>query len=654
MHPITSDANQPCESLPRKINLHIPMPTPSPTESPTRAELFSERLAAVPREPGVYTMRGKNGQILYVGKSVSLRNRLRSYFSNETRLTGKTKRLVKLIHDFDYIVAESEREALLLENSLIKQHKPRFNARLKDDKTYPYIKVDLEDDFPRVYFTRRRSKRDRARYFGPYASAYSVRTTLDLLKKLFPYRSCTMKITGEEERPCLEYHIKRCVAPCTGYADQAEYAKVIDQVISFLQGDTDKVVVELQESMSEAADNLEFERAAALRDRLNAMRIVYEDQKVVGITQEDIDVIACEKGSDEAWIDVFFIRRGSMVGRDNFIMTGTFDDPDSHIIAKFIEQFYIDSNPHMPRRILTQTEVEDVNVLEELLTERRGAKMEINVPKRGPKRKLVDMARENAVQGLAQLKLKWQANSDLMARALEDLQEALSLPAPPYRIECYDISHIQGTSSVAAMSVFENGSPATSQYRRFKINTVEGNDDFASMREVLTRRFKRLNAAREKRVNGEKSSQEADSFGIAPDLVLIDGGKGQLSSALATMLHLGVADIPLASIAKKDEEIFVPDSSEPIVLPRNAPSLFVLQQVRDEAHRFAITYHRKTRGRTSLKSALDLVPGIGPSRKRALMRRFGSVKAIREATELELASTPGMTQRLAEKVKDYL
>ncbi len=630
------------------------MSSSTPTESPTRADLFSDRLAAVPRDPGVYTMRGKNGQILYVGKSVSLRNRLRSYFANETRLTGKTKRLVKLIHDFDYIVAESEREALLLENSLIKQHKPRFNARLKDDKSYPYIKVDLDDEFPRVYFTRRRSKRDGARYFGPYASAYSVRTTLDLLKKLFPYRSCTMKITGEEERPCLEYHIKRCVAPCTGYADKAEYGKVIEQVVAFLQGDTNKVVVELQESMSAAAENLEFERAAALRDRLNAMRIVYEDQKVVGISQEDIDVIACEKGSDEAWIDVFFIRRGSMVGRDNFIMAGTYDDPDSHIIAKFIEQFYIDSNPHMPRRILTQTEVEDASVLEELLTERRGARMEINVPKRGPKRKLVDMARENAVQGLSQLKLKWQANSDLMSRALDDLQDALSLPAPPYRIECYDISHIQGTSSVAAMSVFENGSPATSQYRRFKINSVEGNDDFASMREVLTRRFKRLNSIREKRSKGEKPEREADSFGITPDLVLIDGGKGQLSSALGTMLHLGVADIPLASIAKKEEEIFVPDSSEPIVLPRNAPSLFVLQQVRDEAHRFAITYHRKTRGRTSLKSALDLVPGIGPSRKRALIRRFGSVKAIREATELELASTPGMTQRLAEKVKDYL
>ena len=632
------------------------MSTSLTTDSPSRAELFADRLAAVPREPGVYTMRGKSGQILYVGKSISLRNRLRSYFSNETKLRGKTKRLVKQIHDFDYIVAESEREALLLENSLIKQHKPRFNARLKDDKSYPYIKVDLEDEFPRVYFTRRRAKRDGARYFGPYASAYSVRTTLDLLKKLFPYRSCTMKITGEEERPCLEYHIKRCIAPCTGYADKQEYAKVIEQVITFLQGDTNKVVVELQEAMTEAAENLEFERAAALRDRLNAMKIVYEDQKVVGIGQEDMDVIACEKGSDEAWIDVFFIRRGSMVGRDNFIMAGTYDDTDSHIIAKFIEQFYIAGNPHMPRRLLTQTEPEDAHVLQELLTENRGAKMEINVPQRGPKRKLLDMARENAVQGLAQLKLKWQSNSDLMGRALDDLQEALSLPNRPYRIECYDISHIQGTSSVAAMSVFENGAPATSQYRRFKINTVEGNDDFASMREVLTRRFKRLNAARQKAADGEGTdpTKPSDSFGITPDLVLIDGGKGQLSAALAAMLHLGVADIPLAAIAKKEEELFTPDSSDPIRLPRNAPSLFVLQQVRDEAHRFAITYHRKTRGRTSLKSALDLVPSIGPSRKRALMRRFGSLKAIREATELELASTPGMTQKLAEKVKDYL
>ena len=628
--------------------------TMTETSLANRSDLFADRLAVVPREPGVYTMRGKNGQILYVGKSVSLRNRLRSYFSNGAKLTGKTRRLVNLIQDFDYIVAESEREALLLENSLIKQHKPRFNARLKDDKTYPYIKVDLDDDFPRVYFTRRRSKRDKARYFGPYASAYSVRKTLDLIKKLFPYRSCTMKITGDEERPCLEYHIKRCVAPCTGYADKTEYGKVIDQVITFLQGDTDKVVVELQEAMSEAAENLEFERAAALRDRLNALKIVYEDQKVVGVGREDMDVIACEKGSDEAWIDVFFIRRGSMVGRDNFIMAGTFDDSDSHIVAKFIEQFYIVGNPHMPRRLLTQAEVEDANVLEELLTEQRGAKMEINVPKRGAKRKLVDMARENAVQGLQQLKLKWQSNSDLMGRALDDLQEALSLPGRPERIECYDISHIQGTSSVAAMSVFENGSPATSQYRRFKINTVEGNDDFASMREVLTRRFKRLNAAREKALAELEPGKAADSFGITPDLVLIDGGKGQLSSALATMLHLGVADIPLASIAKKEEELFVPDSSEPIRLPRNAPALFVLQQVRDEAHRFAITYHRKTRGRTSLKSALDLVPGIGPSRKRALMRRFGSVKAIREASELELASTPGMTKRLAGKVKDFL
>ncbi len=608
----------------------------------------------MPRAPGVYIMRGKSGKILYVGKSVSLRNRLRSYFSNQSKLVGKTKRLVKLIQDFEFILVESEREALLLENSLIKEHKPRFNARLKDDKSYPYIKVDLEDEFPRVYFTRRHSARDGARYFGPYASATSVRKTLDLIKKLFPYRSCTMKITGTDERPCLEYHIKRCIAPCTGYADNQEYDQVINQVITFLQGDTKKVVVELQAAMTEAADNLEFERAAALRDRLNAMKIVYEDQKVVGVGQDDMDVIALEKGSDESWIDVFFIRRGSMVGRDNFIMSGTFDDPESHIIGKFIEQFYIIGNPHMPRRLLTQLEVEDSPVLEKLLSEKRGSKVKINVPKRGPKRKLVDMAHQNAVQGLAQIKLKWQSNSDLMARALDDLQEALSLPNRPERIECYDISHIQGTSAVAAMSVYENGAPATSQYRRFKINTVEGNDDFASMREVLIRRFKRLNAAREKPVNSEASDKQKDSFGVTPDLVLIDGGKGQLSSALETMLKLGVADIPLASIAKKEEELFVPGNSEPIRLPRNAPALFVLQQVRDEAHRFAITYHRKSRSRTSLKSALDLVPGIGPSRKRALIRRFGSVKAIREASELELASTPGMTQRLAEKVKDYL
>ena len=621
----------------------------------TRNEEFEARLAAVPRSPGVYVMRDGRGKVLYVGKSVSLRNRLRSYFGNPSKLHGKTRELVRRIRDFEYIVVESEREALLLENSLIKEHMPRYNAHLKDDKTYPYIKVDLTDDFPRIYFTRRHHD-DGARYFGPYASARSVRRTLDLLKKLFPYRTCTKQISGNEERPCLEYYIKRCVAPCTGLADRGEYGAVVQQVISFLEGDTDAVVRQLQADMTTAADDLEFERAAALRDRLNAMKIVYEDQKVIGIGREDFDVVAVAQGQNDCMVDVFFVRQGNMVGRDHYIMGGTWDDSDGHVIAKFIEQFYLMSNPHLPRRILTHSEVEDADILTELLSEKRGTQFEIAVPQRGPKRKLVEMAQQNAEQGLRQLKIKWQSNSDLMTNAVDELQDALSLPTRPERIECYDVSHIQGTSTVASMSVFINGSPDTSQYRKFRIKTVAGNDDFASMREVLTRRFKRLvgEGQPDARLEAEEGPRRDDSFGSTPDLVLIDGGKGQLSVALETMLHLGALDIPIASIAKKEEELFTPDSSEAIRLDRSSPALFLLQQARDEAHRFAVTYHSKARTSTSLKSTLDLVPGIGPSRKRALIRRFGSVKAVREATELELASTPGMTSKLAAKVKEYL
>lgn len=621
----------------------------------TRNEEFDARLAAVPRSPGVYVMRDGRGKVLYVGKSVSLRNRLRSYFGNPSRLYGKTRDLVKRIRDFEYIVVESEREALLLENSLIKEHMPRYNAHLKDDKSYPYIKVDLTDEFPRIYFTRRHHN-DGARYFGPYASARSVRRTLDLLKKLFPYRTCTKKITGNDDRPCLEYYIKRCVAPCTGQADRGEYGAVVGQVISFLEGDTDAVVRQLQTDMTAAATDLEFERAAALRDRLKAMKIVYEDQKVIGIGREDFDVVAVAQGQNDCMVDVFFVRQGNMVGRDHYIMGGTWDDSDGHVIAKFIEQFYLMSNPHLPRRILTHSEVEDADILQELLGEKRGTQFEIAVPQRGPKRKLVQMAQQNAEQGLRQLKIKWQSNSDLMANAVDELQDALSLPSRPERIECYDVSHIQGTSTVASMSVFINGAPDTSQYRKFRIKTVAGNNDFASMREVLTRRFKRLvgESRPDDQVEADASQKRDDSFGSTPDLVLIDGGKGQLSAALETMLHLGALDIPIASIAKKEEELFTPDSSESIRLDRSSPALFLLQQARDEAHRFAVTYHRKARTSTSLKSTLDLVPGIGPSRKRALIRRFGSVKAVRAASELELASTPGMTSRLAAKVKEYL
>ena len=610
---------------------------------------FKDRLAALPTQPGVYMMRGARGQVLYVGKSASLRNRVRSYFGAQASTAFRTRELVSQIKDFEYIVTESEQEALLLENSLIKQHKPRFNARLKDDKTYPYIKVDLDEPFPRIYVTRSTS-RDNGRYFGPFASAGSVRKTLDLLNRLFPYRSCTKTITGNDDRPCLEYFIKRCVAPCTGYVNQDEYRLVINQILLFLEGKTREVVTELKSAMKDASDQLEFERAAALRDRLRAIERVYEGQKVVGMGREDLDAVAVAYGNNEAWVEVFFVRHGNLIGRDNFIMEGTQDDQLPSILSQFAKQFY-DSASHVPRRVLVHARPEDEALILEWLRAKRQGPVEFAVPRRGAKKRLVDMVQENAEQGLEQLKLKWQGDSDLMAEAMAELQEQLSLPRLPKRIECFDISHIQGTNTVASMSVMENGKPRSGHYRKFRIKTVEGNDDFGSIREVINRRFKRLKNA----IDGQvKAGAKPDSFDQMPDLVLIDGGKGQLSSALEAMLYQGLREIPLASLAKKNEELFVPDSPEPIVLPRNSRALFLVQRARDEAHRFAVTYHRTARQKSSIKSALDLVPGIGPKRKKSLIRKFGSVKRIKEAPIEEVAASPGMTATLAAKVKEYL
>ncbi len=645
------------------------------------APQFAERLAVVPLKPGVYMMRGASAEILYVGKSAALRDRLKSYFGNPAALFGKTADLVARIADFEYIVTESEQEALLLENSLIKRHKPKYNARLKDDKTYPFIKVDLADPFPRVYVTRRTAD-DGSRYFGPFASAGSVRKTLDLLNRLFPYRSCTKAITGTDDRPCLEYHIKRCVAPCTGYASRDDYLGIIAQVVMFLEGDTKQVVSELKGAMLEASDSMEFERAGALRDRLRAIERVYEGQKVVGLGDEDLDAVGVAHGRNEAWVEVFFVRKGNLIGRDNFLMEGTQDDSDSAITEQFIKQFY-DSASHIPRRVLVGAAPEDAGLISEWLASRRSGPVEIAVPQRGPKKRLLEMVRENAAQGLEQLKIKWLTDSDLMSTAMSGLQEELSLPRLPRRVECFDISHIQGTNQVASMAVFVDGRPKNSHYRRFKIKTVAGNDDFASMREVLTRRFKRLQQASVVQLpgaagkNGEvdpgrrrgpvtsavgseessgpaASSESSQSFGEVPDLVLIDGGKGQLSAALEVFLRLGLKDIPLASLAKEQEEIYVPHNPEPIILPRNSQALFLVQRVRDEAHRFAVTFHRERRQKSSVQSALDLVPGIGPKRKRALLRKFGSVKGIKEATPEEVAAVPGMTLKMVEKMKQYL
>ena len=618
---------------------------------------FSQRLKATPASPGVYVMRNESGEVLYVGKAASLRHRLSSYFSSPSALVPKIRNMVAKVADFDFILTESEQEAVILECNLIKEHRPPYNARLKDDKSYPFIKIDISEDFPLVYITRRVSK-DGARYFGPFASAGSVRRTLSLLKKLFPYRSCTKTITGTDPRPCLDYYIQRCAGPCIGAVDKREYGEIIDQVVLFMEGKTDKVVGSLAKRMLEAAETLEFERAAALRDQLRAIEKVHEGQKVLHLSAEHLDVIAAAPGARDAWVEVFFIRQGKLIGRDHFIMEGTQDDEPEKILTAFVKQYY-DATPYVPPRILVQHPLEDADAIQEWLSQKRQGPVRIHVPQRGEKRKLVQMVADNAAQGREQLKARQTSDEAAIDVAMAELQEALSLPREPRRIECYDISNIQGTNSVGSMAVFEDGKPKSSHYRRFKIKDVEGVDDYSMMREVLTRRFRRLaktweDAASDGEVGSAQPSGNGQSWGIVPDLVLIDGGKGHLGAALQVFLELGIDFVPLASLAKENEELFVPQMPEAIVLPRNSQGLFLVQRARDEAHRFAVTFHRERRSRRAVASAIDLVPGIGPKRRRMLLSRFGSVTGLSQATLEDIASVPGMTLTMARKVKEYL
>ena len=609
-------------------------------------------------------MRDSSGGVLYVGKAAGLRSRVSSYFASSANLPRKIANMVGKVADYEYIVTESEQEALILECNLIKEHQPPFNARLKDDKSYPFIKIDVSEDFPQVYITRRVNK-DGSRYFGPFASAGSVRRTLNLLKKLFPYRSCTKTITGNDARPCLDFHIHRCVGPCIGAVDKQEYAEVIDQVVLFLEGKTNKVVGSIKKRMLDAADSLEFEKAAVLRDQLTAIEKVNEGQKVLHLTSENVDVIATAPGSREAWVEVFFIRQGKLIGRDNFLMAGTQDDEPNKILTAFVKQFY-DATPYVPPRILLQHPLEEADSIVKWLRDKRKGSVRFHVPQRGEKRRLVQMVAENAEQGLEQLRVKQISDTAAMDAAMLELQEALSLPYPPKRIECYDISNIQGTNAVGSMVVFEDAKPKKAHYRRFQIKSVKGVDDYSMMREMLTRRFKRLAQSRKPREldelkgdvepaavsNGKASGKNA--WGIEPDLVLIDGGKGHLGAALQVFLELGINDIPLASLAKENEELFIPMMSESIMLPRNSQGLYLVQRARDEAHRFAITFHRERRSKKSVQSALDLVPGIGPKRKRMLIRRFGSVRGVSSASVDEIAAVPGMTLSLARSVKNYV
>jgi excinuclease ABC subunit C len=603
-------------------------------------------------------MRDAGGQVIYVGKAAHLRNRVRSYFGSPLSMEGKTRLLSDAIADFEYVVTHTEQEALHLEAALVKRHQPLFNIRLKDDKHYPYLKVDLQDPWPRVYITRRVEK-DGARYFGPFANAGSVRRTLDVVNKLFPWRSCTKTITGTDPRPCLDYFINRCIAPCTSYCTKEEYDEVIRQVILFLEGRTEEVVRRLKGEMKQASISMEYERAARVRDQIESVERVTERQTVASTRPSDEDVFGLARGDTDAMVQVLFIRGIKMVNVDSFTLDGTKDEADGDVVASFVKQFY-ESATYIPKRVVVPVELPERALIESWLAERRGGRVELLVPQRGEKRRLVEMAANNARESLDMARVKWLADRGKTHNALTQLQEELDLPGLPARIECYDISNIQGTSSVGSMVVFGDGHPRPQEYRRFRIKSVTGANDFASMAEVLRRRFRRARENLLRETGAEAPAVDAasasgarddESFAAMPDLVIIDGGKGQLSAVTDVMREMGVKHIPTVGLAKQHEEIYVQDVSEPIVLPRASEALYLVQRIRDEAHRFAITYHRGVRGKSSIQSALDAIPGVGPKRKKALLKKFGSVRGIREAAVEEIAATIGFTAALAEKVK---
>ena len=601
--------------------------------------LITEQLRQLPTSPGVYLMKDGQGNILYVGKAASLNHRVRSYFGTKQKLSPKLQRMVARVTDLDFFVTSSEQEALILELNLIKRHRPRYNVRLKDDKTFPYLKIDPSEDWPRVHITRR-LEQDGGHYFGPFANAKSLHQTLKIIKGIFPFRSCSKAITGTNRRPCLEYYIGHCLAPCIGAVSRKEYAEVIKEVILFLEGKQERVVRDLKSNMEKAAEALNFEKAALLRDQIQAVDRVIEGQRIATTVRGEQDVIAFAQDKDQAYVQVFFIRNNKLIGRESFVLQGTQYEEPHQIMTNFIKQFY-DSSPYIPPLLLLQNPVEDIIVIQDWLQSKKGSKVRIEIPRRGSKKQLVNTVAENAEQGLKQLKIKQLAPPRELDNALAEIKSELSLTRLPLRMEGYDISNIQGGAAVGSMVVFDKGKPKPAHYRRFRIKTVSGANDYAMLQEVLKRRFKR-------------SSDTSNTWAILPDLVLIDGGKGQLNAVRTVMAELGAEAVPTASLAKENEEIFSTGKTEPIILARSSPGLKLLQRLRDEAHRFALSYHQKIHKRETFISALDTVPGVGPKRKRALLRQFSSIQAIKEATEEELAATRGMTKSLAKKVKEYL
>jgi excinuclease ABC subunit C len=599
-----------------------------------------ERLADFPEKPGVYIMKDKRNRIIYVGKAVSLKHRVRSYFQSQKNLPVKVASMVSKIEDIEYIVTDSEVEALILECNLIKFHKPRYNILLRDDKQYPYIRITLNERFPRIEVVRT-VKKDGARYFGPYANAGAMREAIDVINKIFPIRSCKKDLSEVpiDERPCLNYHIKRCLAPCQGFVKDEEYNEMINNIIMFLEGKRETLVKQLKDRMQEAAEKLDFERAAVLRNQISALEKVLEKQKVVSTDMIDQDIIAMARGSGIVCIQVFFIREGKLISREPFILNNTDDIERQEILTSFVKQFY--NNAHfIPKEIIIDEDIDDRDTIEEWLSRKKGQKVYVLIPKRGEKKKLAQMVAENARAYLEQVESREERERIRNLQALEELKKFLNLKELPQRIEAFDISNTQGTESVASMVVFEDAQPKKEEYRKFKIKTVEGPNDFESMKEVISRRFKRA-------LSGDRKFQKL------PDLLLIDGGKGQLKYAREALKELGLSHILTIALAEEYEHIFVEGRDDPIVLPENSEALFLVQRVRDEAHRFALSFHRSLRSKRNLRSVLDDIPGIGKARRLALLKTLGGLEGIKRATLEELAAVPGMNRKAAQAVHEY-
>ena len=612
---------------------------------------FEEELKKLPRKPGVYIMRDDKDVILYVGKAINLHNRVRSYFRENIGRGPAIDQMVSLIARFEYIVTDSELEALVLENNLIKENSPKYNTLLKDDKTYPYIKVTVGEDYPRILFSRT-MKKDKSRYFGPYTSAAAVKDTIELLNKLYQLRTCNRVLPRDIgiERPCLNYHIKQCLAPCQGYVSKEEYRQQVAGALEFLNGNYSPILKDLEEKMKKAAEAMEFEDAARYRDLLSSVRQVSQKQKITEGVGEDKDILALYQDETEAVVQVFFVRDGKLIGREHYYMTHVPENNKPAILQDFVKQFYA-GTPFIPRELMLQYEIEDAELIEKWLSERKGSRVYLKVPKIGSKEKLVELAAQNAKLVLSQDREKLKREEGRTIGAVKEISDLLQLPLTgTARMEAYDISNINGFENVGSMVVYEKGKPKRSDYRKFKIKSVSGPDDYACMREVLTRRF-RHGMEESKELEEQEMDQEYGSFTKVPDLILMDGGRGQVNIALSVLEELGI-DIPVCGMVKDDNHRTRGLYYHNIELPIDTHSegFKLITRIQDEAHRFAIEYHRSLRSKTQVKSVLDDIPGVGPARRKALMRHFKSLEEIRQASVEELMEIPEMNERTAEEI----